>query len=84
MYLTDSLLPSLINARAKVSRVIVLLIPYGFRDPRYKPTKTYEMYPLDMQRLSEKARLLEKEQIIVRIIKPSQTLQEVFDEIQGF
>lgn len=84
MYLTDSLLPLLINAKAKVSRVIVLLIPYGFRDPRYKPTRTYEMYPLDMQRLTEKAKLLEKEQVIVRIVRPNQTLQEVFDEIQGY
>lgn len=83
MYLTDSLLPLLINARAKVSRVIVLLIPYGFRDPRYKPSRTYEMYPIDMQKLRENAKLLENEQIIVRIVKPSQTLQEVFDEIQG-
>lgn len=83
MYLTDSLLPLLINARAKVSRVIVLLIPYGFRDPRYKPSRTYEMYPIDMVKLREQAKLLEKEQIIVRIVKPSQTLQEVFDEIQS-
>ncbi len=84
MYLTDSLLPLLISARAKVSRVIVLLIPYGFRDPRYKPSKTYEMYPLDMQKLNQKAKSLEREQIIVRIVRPNQTLQEVFDEIQGY
>ncbi len=83
MYLTDSLLPLLINARAKCSRVIVLLIPYGYRDPRYKPSRTYEMYPIDMQRLGDRAKLLEREQIIVRIVKPSQTLQEVFDEIQS-
>jgi hypothetical protein len=36
---------------------------------------------LDMVKLNEKAKLLEQEQIIVRIIKPSQTLQEVFYEI---
>ncbi|MEJ5229607.1 MAG: DUF58 domain-containing protein [Pseudothermotoga sp.] len=83
MYLTDSLLPLLISAKAKCSRVIVLLIPYGYRDPRYKPSKTYEMYPIDMQRLLDRAKLLEREQIIVRIVKPSQTLQEVFDEIQS-
>jgi len=83
MYLTDSLLPLLISAKAKCSRVIVLLIPYGYRDPRYKPSRTYEMYPIDMQRLFDRAKLLEREQIIVRIVKPSQTLQEVFDEIQN-
>ncbi len=84
MYLTDSLLPLLIKARAKCARVMVFLIPYGFRDPRYKPSRTYEMYPIDMQRLFEKAKILQKEQIIVNIVKPSQTIQEVFDEIQGF
>ncbi len=83
MYLTDSLVPLLIKARAKCARVMVFLIPYGFRDPRYKPSRSYEMYPLDMQRLFEKARILEKEQIIVRIVRPSQTIQEVFDEIEG-
>jgi|GEM_PF-182426 len=82
MYLTDTLLPLLIQARTRCARVIVLLIPYGFRDPRFKPAKTYEMYPLDMQKLIEKAKILEKEQIIVRIIRPNQSLQEVFDEIQ--
>lgn len=60
---------------------MVFLLPYGFRDPRYRPARTYEMYPLDMVKLREKAKLLEQEQVIVRIIKPNQTLQEVFYEI---
>lgn len=81
MYLTDSILPVILEARARCARVLVFLLPYGYRDPRYRPTRTYEMYPLDMVKLREKARLLEQEQVIVRIIKPSQTLQEVFYEI---
>lgn len=81
MYLTDSILPVLLEARARCARVMVFLIPYGYRDPKYRAGRTYEMYPLDMVKLNEKAKLLEQEQIIVRIIKPSQTLQEVFYEI---
>lgn len=81
MYLTDSILPVLLETRARCARVMVFLIPYGYRDPKYRAGRTYEMYPLDMVKLNEKAKLLEQEQIIVRIIKPSQTLQEVFYEI---
>ncbi|HBT39369.1 MAG: hypothetical protein XD58_0792 [Thermotoga sp. 50_1627] len=81
MYLTDSILPVLLEARARCARVMVFLLPYGYRDPRYKAGRTYEMYPLDMVKLKEKAKLLEEEQIIVRIIRPNQTLQEVFYEI---
>ncbi|WP_448515979.1 DUF58 domain-containing protein [Pseudothermotoga sp.] len=81
MYLTDSILPVLLEARARCARVMVFLIPYGYRDPKYRAGRTYEMYPLDMVKLNEKAKLLEQEQIIVRIVKPSQTLQEVFYEI---
>ncbi|MEN3008749.1 DUF58 domain-containing protein [Pseudothermotoga sp.] len=81
MFLTDSILPVLLRARARCARLLVFLLPYGFRDPRYRPTRTYEMYPLDMVKLHEKAKLLEQEQVIVRIVKPNQTLQEVFYEI---
>lgn len=81
MFLTDSILPVLLKARTRCARLMVFLLPYGFRDPRYRPARTYEMYPLDMVKLHEKAKLLEQEQVIVRIIKPNQTLQEVFYEI---
>lgn len=81
MFLTDSILPVLLKTRTRCARLMIFLLPYGFRDPRYRPARTYEMYPLDMVKLREKAKLLEQEQVIVRIVKPNQTLQEVFYEI---
>ncbi|MDK2953801.1 DUF58 domain-containing protein [Kosmotoga sp. DU53] len=82
MYLTDSILPVLLKARARCSRVIVILMPYGFRDPRYKPARSYELLPIDMRDLKEKAAALEEEQIIVRILRDNQSLQEVVMEIE--
>lgn len=83
LYLNDSILPFLIEARAKCARVIVLLLPSGFREPEYLPAKSYDLTPFDMQELEEKAVLLEKEQIIIRIVKGNQSLQEVAREIEG-
>lgn len=84
LYLNDSILPFLIEARAKCARVVVLLLPSGFRDPEYLPAKSYDLTPFDMHELEEKAILLEKEQIIIRIVKGNQSLQEVAREIEGF
>ncbi|HEW91066.1 MAG TPA: DUF58 domain-containing protein [Thermotogaceae bacterium] len=82
MFLTHSILPTFVEAKAKCSRVLVILMPYGFRDPRYKPTKDYSLYPEDMEKLRERALLLEDEQVIVRIIRANQSFQEVLGEIE--
>ncbi|OAA27222.1 hypothetical protein AT15_05220 [Kosmotoga arenicorallina S304] len=82
LYLTDSILPVLLKARSKCARVLVLIMPYGYRDPRYKPGRSFELLPVDMKRLKEKAALLEKEQILVRIVRDNQSLQEVVREIE--
>ena len=81
MYLTDRMIPLLMRAKSKCSRVLVLLMPYGFRDPRYKPGKSYDMYPVDMERFLAQSKLLEQEQIIVKLIRPNQSFQEVVDQI---
>jgi len=82
LYLTDSILPVLLKARSKCARVLVLVMPYGFRDPHYKAGRSFELLPQDMKRLREKAALLEKEQILVRIVRDNQSLQEVAMEIE--
>ncbi|AKI97436.1 DUF58 domain-containing protein [Kosmotoga pacifica] len=82
LYLTDSILPVLLKAKSKCARELVLVMPYGFRDPRYKAGRSFELLPQDMKRLKEKATLLEKEQILVRIVKDNQSLQEVAMEIE--
>lgn len=81
MYLTDRMIPLLMKAKSKCSRVLVLLMPYGFRDPRYKPGKSYDMYPVDMERFLAQSKFLEQEQIIVKLIRPNQSFQEVVDQV---
>jgi uncharacterized protein (DUF58 family) len=82
MFLTNSILPLLLKARARCAKVLVIIMPYGFRDPKYKPGKDYSLYPRDMEKLLERARVLENEQIIVRIIRANQSFQEVLSEIE--
>lgn len=84
MFLTDSILPLLIKAKSKCSRVIVLLLPFGYRDPRFLPARSFDLLPLDMRALEEKGALLAQEQIIVRIVRGNQSLQEVTKEIEDF
>ncbi|WP_205098007.1 DUF58 domain-containing protein [Marinitoga litoralis] len=83
IHLTDSIIPDLIKLRAKTSKVIVLLMPYGFRieSEGKLDIKEHEMFRIEAIDLEKKAVLLEENHIIVRLISPNNSLTEIFETI---
>lgn len=83
IHLTDEIIPDLIKLRAKVSKVIVLIMPYGFRiETEGKlDIKEHDMFRVEAIDLEKKAILLEENHIIVRLVSPNSSLTEVFETI---
>ncbi|WGS64141.1 DUF58 domain-containing protein [Marinitoga aeolica] len=83
IHLTDEIIPDLIRLRAKVSKVIVLIMPYGFRiETEGKlDIKEHDMFRVEAIDLEKKAILLEENHIIVRLVSPNSSLTEVFETI---
>jgi hypothetical protein len=81
LYLGESVLPDLVKARSRASRVVVLLMPFGLRKPGQLPGKSYQMLPMAMEELKRRSSLLEEEQIIVRVVEENRSLAETFGEV---
>ncbi|WP_129408797.1 DUF58 domain-containing protein [Marinitoga lauensis] len=83
IHLTDEIIPDLIRIRAKVSKVVVLIMPYGFRiETEGKlDIKEHDMFRVEAIDLEKKAVLLEENHIIVRLVSPNSSLTEVFETI---
>jgi len=80
LYLGESVLPDLVKARGRASRVVVLLMPFGLRKSGQLPGKSYQMLPRAMEELKRRSSLLEEEQIIVRVVEENRSLMETFGE----
>ncbi|GAB6188523.1 DUF58 domain-containing protein [Marinitoga arctica] len=83
IHLTDVIIPDLIKLRAKASKVIVLIMPYGFRIEHEGKLdiKEHDMFRIEAIDLEKKAILLEENHIIVRLVSPNNSLTEVFKTI---
>ncbi|NUU97487.1 DUF58 domain-containing protein [Marinitoga sp. 1138] len=83
IHLTDEIIPYLIKMRSKVSKVIVLVMPYGFRvETEGKlDVNNQEIFRVEAIELEKKAILLEENHIIVRLVSPDDSLTEVFSSI---
>ncbi len=78
MYLTKSILPLLVRIKTRISRLIVFVMPFGFRMPQYNRYKrNYDVFPPDIRRLEEAAAMLRGENIMVDLIDPQDSLNEV-------
>jgi len=81
IHITDDELPVLLKLRARSSKVIVFVIPYGFRDPSSKPFKSYIMFHQDLLKLLSKVKILEENHIIIRVVRENMTFQEVVESV---
>lgn len=83
IHLTDKIIPDLIKLRAKTSKVIVLIMPYGFRIEHEGKLniKEHDMFRIEAIDLEKKTILLEENHIIVRLVSPNNSLTEIFETI---
>ncbi|OQY10321.1 MAG: hypothetical protein B6I29_01655 [Marinitoga sp. 4572_148] len=83
IHLTDEIIPNLIKLRAKTSKVIVLVMPYGFRveNEGKLDIKEHEIFRVEAIDLQKKAIILEENHIVVRLVSPNNSLTEVFETI---
>ena len=81
MYLTKSVLPLLVKIKTRVSRLVVFIMPFGFRMPRDRRfNRPYDVFPQDIRELEKASRLLRDEGIIVDLIDPQDSLNEVLQK----
>lgn len=79
MHLSDKELPLILKLRSRCSKVIILLMPYGFRPAVYRPSRSYSMPHPEAARLLEKSELLVENGVIVQFMLESDALQEVVE-----
>jgi uncharacterized protein (DUF58 family) len=81
MFLSESILPLLIDLRSRCSKVIVLLMPYGFRLEDEEKTEYVERFRDELLTLQQKAEVLEENHVLVRLISSNQSLSEVYESV---
>ena len=81
IHITDDELPVLLKLRARSSKVIVFVIPYGFRDPSSKPFRSYITFHQDLLKLLKKVRVLEENHVVIRVVGENMTFQEVVESV---
>ncbi len=79
LYLTDDVVPKLLTIRSRVSRVVVFVMPYGFRMPFHKKYDTYSVFPREIERLREKSAILVENKVEVHVMKDNESLDEVME-----
>jgi hypothetical protein len=76
MYLTEKDIPYILRLREKCSKIIVLILPYGFRKYNTKKFKTYLSIPPDIIELQKKAVILRENDIFVEVYSENTAFQE--------
>ncbi|SHH50814.1 DUF58 domain-containing protein [Thermosipho atlanticus] len=76
MYLTEKDIPYILRLREKSSKIIVLILPYGFRSYQTKKFKTYLNIPPDIVELQRKALVLRENNIFVEVYSENTAFQE--------
>jgi uncharacterized protein (DUF58 family) len=81
MHLTEKEIPLLLQLRARCAKVIVWLMPYGYRPSDAYRSRSYEMPHPEAAKLLEHAKILEENRIIVKFFMDNDALQEVIDRV---
>ena len=81
MHLTENEIPLLLRLRARCAKVIVWLMPYGYRPCAYHRSRSYEMPHPEAAKVLEYAKTLEENRIIVKFFLDNDALQEVIDRV---
>ncbi|MBP7237863.1 MAG: DUF58 domain-containing protein [Petrotogaceae bacterium] len=81
MFLSESILPLLIDIRARCSKVIVLLMPYGFRLEDEEKTEYVERFRDELLTLQQKGEVLEENHVLVRLVSSNHSLLEVYESV---
>ncbi|AMW32728.1 DUF58 domain-containing protein [Fervidobacterium islandicum] len=67
MFLTKSEVDRLLRLRTRCGRVIVLIMPYGYREATSKKFKSYFDVPIEIRELYQYAKVLREENVIVQV-----------------
>ncbi len=82
LYLTPSVLPLLLKLRSRTSRVIVIIAPFGFRDPESKRLdRNYDIFPREIRALEDAALVLREQGILVKLVEPEDAFFEVVENV---
>ncbi len=81
MHLTEKEIPLLLKLRARSAKVIVWLMPYGYRPSAYHRSRSYEMPHPEAAKVLEHAKTLAENRIIVKFFMDNDALQEVIDRV---
>ncbi len=82
LYLTPKVLPLLIKIKSKVAEVLVLVAPFGFREPDSKRiSRNYDIFPREIRALESAASLLREQGIKVELVEPEDALHEVLENV---
>ncbi|KAF2961596.1 DUF58 domain-containing protein [Fervidobacterium sp. 2310opik-2] len=82
MFLTKEEVKKIIELRGRCGRVIVLVMPYGYRDEKTKKFKSYYDVPIEIRELYKYAKVLRDENVIVEIWHENVSLNEGLINIQ--
>jgi uncharacterized protein (DUF58 family) len=77
MYLTDDAIPKLLTVKSRVARLMVFVIPYGFRMPYDKKYDTYAILPREVQRLRDQSAILVENNVMVHVMMDNESFDEV-------
>lgn len=81
MHLTEREIPLLVKLRARCAKVIVWLMPYGYRPFSYHRSRSFEMPHPEAAKVLEYSKILEENRIIVKFFLDNDALQEVIDRV---
>ena len=77
LYLTDNVVPKLLTIRSRVSRVVVFVMPYGFRMPYHKKYRTFAILPQEVKKLRDQSALLMENNVMVHVMMDNESVDEV-------
>ncbi|MFN3691418.1 MAG: DUF58 domain-containing protein [Fervidobacterium sp.] len=76
MFITSQEVKRIIDLKKRCGRVIVLIMPYGFRDRSSKKFKTYYDVPPEIRELYKYAATLKEENVLIEIWHENASLSE--------
>lgn len=76
MFLTKEEVKEILKLKSRCGRVVVLLMPYGYRESKSKKYKTYYEVPPEVRELYNYARVLRDENVLIQIWNENVSLME--------
>ncbi len=83
MFLTKDEVEGLLRLRKRCGRIVVLIMPYGFREATSKKFKSYFDVPLEVRELYNYTRVLEEENIMVEVWHENTSFMEGLLKLTG-